>query len=221
MAPGAPVDTPPVSLSQSCGAGARTGNLFQKGVLDVKDKERNYFTALYDVVRMVHASLDVSTVLQEIVKAVTETMGVKASAIRLLDARRRSLIMGASYGLSRGYLKKGPVLVKESGIDQRALKGELIYTKNAQTDPDFQYSAGAKAEGIKSVIVAPLSTRKGVIGVLRVYSDRVREFSAQETQFLEAAANMSALALENARYHQALQTNYDLLVAHKYRLDDN
>jgi len=186
-----------------------------------KDREKNYFAALYEVVRMVHGSLDVSTVLQEIVKAVTEAMGVKASSIRLLDSRRRTLVMGASYGLSKGYLKKGPVLVKESGIDQKALKGELIYIKNAQTDPDFQYSAGAKAEGIKSVIVAPLITKKSVIGVLRVYSDRIREFSAQETRFLEAVANLSALALENARFHQALQTNYDLLVAHKYRLDDN
>jgi len=189
--------------------------------MDVKDKEKNYFSALYDVVRMVHASLDVSTVLQEIVRAVVETMGGKASAIRLLDARKRSLVMGASFGLSKGYLKKGPVLVKESGIDQKALKGELIYIKNAQTDPDFQYSAGAKAEGIKSVTVAPLVTGKKVIGVLRIYSDRVREFSAQELQFLEAGASLSAMALENARYHQALQTNFDLLVAHKYRLDDN
>lgn len=186
-----------------------------------KDKEKNYFTALYDVVRVVHSSLDVGTVLEEIVKAVTEAMDVKASSIRLLDARKRSLVIGASHGLSRGYLKKGPVLVKESGVDQKALKGELIYIKNAQTDPDFQYSAGAKAEGIKSVIVAPLITKKSVIGVLRVYSDRVREFSSQEIQFLEAVANLSALALENARFHKALQTNYDLLVAHKYRLDDN
>jgi signal transduction protein with GAF and PtsI domain len=195
--------------------------ILQKGGMDVKDKEKNYFTALYDVVRMVHASLDVSTVLQEIVKAVVETMEVKASAIRLLDSRKRSLVMGASFGLSKGYLKKGPVLVRESGIDQKALKGELISVRNAQTDPDFQYSSGARAEGIKSVIVAPLTTRKTVIGVLRVYSDKVREFTAQEIQFLEAVANLSALALENARYHQALQTNYDLLVAHKYRLDDN
>jgi signal transduction protein with GAF and PtsI domain len=193
--------------------------------MDVKDKgkekEKNYFAALYDVVRMVHGSLDVATVLQEIVKAVTEAMEVKAASIRLLDARRRTLVMGASHGLSKGYLKKGPVLVKESGIDQKALKGELIYIRNAQTDPDFQYSEGAKTEGIKSVIVAPLITKKSVIGVLRVYSDRIREFSEQETRFLEAVASLSALALENARFHQALQTNYDLLVAHKYRLDDN
>jgi len=189
--------------------------------MDVKDKEKNYFTALYDVVRMVHSSLDVSTVLQEVVKAVVETMGVKASSIRLLDARKKTLIMGASYGLSKGYIRKGPVLLKESGIDQKVLRGELIYIKNAQTDPDFQYGAGAKAEGIKSVIVAPLITAKKVIGVLRIYSDKVREFNAQEVQFLEALASLSALALDNARYHQVLQTNFDLLVAHKYRLDDN
>lgn len=220
MASRAPVDTLPDSMKPFLDTDGRTVKS-QKGVMDVKDKEKNYFTALYDVVRMVHASLDVSTVLQEIVKAVVETMGVKASSIRLLDARKRTLVMGASFGLSKGYLKKGPVLVKESGIDQKALRGELIYIKNAQTDPDFQYGAGAKAEGIKSVIVVPLITAKKVVGVLRIYSDRVREFNAQEVQFLEAVAGLSALALENARYHQALQTNFDLLVAHKYRLDDN
>lgn len=60
-----------------------------------------------------------------------------------------------------------------------------------------------------------------MIGVLRVYTDKVREFNEQETKFLESVANLSALALENARLHQALKTNYELLIAHKYRLDDN
>lgn len=189
--------------------------------MDVKDKEKNYFSALYDVVRVIHSSLDLPTVLQEIVKAVVETMNVKASSLRLLDARRKMLVMGASHGLSKGYIRKGPVIIKESGLDQKVLLGKPIYIKNVQTDPDFQYGAGAKAEGIKSVIVAPLITQKKVIGVLRVYTDKVREFNKQEIQFLEAVANLSALALDNARLHQALQTNYDLLVAHKYRLDDN
>jgi signal transduction protein with GAF and PtsI domain len=189
--------------------------------MDVKDKEKNYFTVLYDVVRLIHSSLDVNTVLEEVVKAVVNALEVKASSIRLLDSRRKALILGASYGLSKGYIKKGPVLVKESGLDQKVLKGELIYLKNAQTDPDFQYGSGAKTEGIKSVIVSPLIAEKRVIGVLRVYTDKVREFNNQEIQFLEAVANLSALALNNARLHQVLQTNYDLLIANKYRLDDN
>ena len=68
----------------------------------MKDKEKNYFTVLYDVVRDVRSSLEVSTVLQEIVKAMVDTIGVKASSLRLLDSRKKSLIMEASYGLSRG-----------------------------------------------------------------------------------------------------------------------
>ncbi|MBN2297660.1 MAG: GAF domain-containing protein [Deltaproteobacteria bacterium] len=187
----------------------------------MKDKEKNYFIALYDVARVINASLDMTTVLEQIVKSVVEALNVKASSIRLLDSKKKSLIMGAAHGLSKGYIRKGPVVVKESGLDQKALKGELIWIKNAQTDPDFQYGAGARTEGIKSVIVIPLKTENKVIGVLRVYTDKIREFNNQEVQFLEAVANLSALALEKARLHQALQTNYDLLIAHKYRLDDN
>ncbi len=40
-------------------------------------------------------------------------------------------------------------------------------------------------------------------------------------KFMEAVANLSAIALENARLHQALQRDYDLLIEHKYRIDDN
>ncbi|HNR51245.1 MAG TPA: GAF domain-containing protein [Deltaproteobacteria bacterium] len=184
-------------------------------------KEKDYFLALYEVAKVISASLDVTKVLEEIVKSVARAVDAKASSIRLLDSRKKALIMGASYGLSKGYLRKGPVLIKESGLDQKAMTGQLIWIKNAQTDPGFQYGAGAKAEGIKSVIVVPLKVEKNVIGVLRVYTDKVREFNEQETKFLESVANLSALALENARLHQALKTNYELLIAHKYRLDDN
>jgi len=187
----------------------------------VKVKEKDYFLALYEVAKVISASLDVTKVLEEIVKSVARAVDAKASSIRLLDSRKKALIMGASYGLSKGYLRKGPVLIKESGLDQKAMTGQLIWIKNAQTDPGFQYGAGAKAEGIKSVIVVPLKVEKNVIGVLRVYTDKVREFNEQETKFLESVANLSALALENARLHQALKTNYELLIAHKYRLDDN
>ncbi len=187
----------------------------------MKAKEKNYFAALYEVAMMVNSSLEMSQVLDDIVKAVVKTMSVKASSIRLLDARKKQLVMGAADGLSAPYIKKGPVNVEESGLDKKVLKGEMIFIKDAQTDADFQYKDWAKTEGIKSVLVVPLMVEKKPIGVLRVYSDTLREFGEEENHFVEAVANLSAVALENARLHQALQTNYDLLVAHKYRVDDN
>ncbi len=187
----------------------------------MKGKELDYFSALYEMAKVVNASLDPDRVLNEIVNFVTKAMSVKACSIRLLDSREKKLVMGAYCGLSDSYVQKGPILIEESGIDRKALEGKTIYVKNAQTDKDFQYMDKARSEGIKSVLVVPLVADKKVIGVLRVYTGRVREFSEEEIKFLEAVANLSAIAIENARLHQMLKLRYDLMNAHKYRIDDN
>jgi signal transduction protein with GAF and PtsI domain len=184
-------------------------------------REKDYFTALYEVAKVINASLEPSEVLEKIACCVTEAMKVKACSIRLLDARGKRLLMGAACGLSKGYLVKGPVLVKESGIDRKALGGRTIWIRDAQSDKGFQYSAEAKKEKIRSVLVTPLLVGKKAIGVLRAYTGEERKFDKQEIRFLEAVASLSAIALDNARLYNALKTNYDLLVEHKYRIDDN
>ncbi len=187
----------------------------------MKGKKMDYFAALYNVAKVINASLDLPHVLSEIVRCVTENMGVKASSLRLLDPRKKKLLLAATHGLTTGYIRKGPVLVEKSGLDRKALKGKSILIKDAQTDKNFQYRDRAKEEGIKSVLVVPLGIGKKIIGVLRVYTDRVRDFSGKDIQFLEAVASLSTLAIENARLHQNLKTDCDLLTAYKFRLDDN
>jgi len=187
----------------------------------MKEKDLDYFTALYNVARVINASLDPALILKEIVICIVSALQLKAAGIRLLDSRGKKLFLGAAYLLSYHYLKKGPVLIEESGIDKSALLGKTLWLKDVRTDPSFQYRDMAKEEGIKSVLVLPLSHEGKVIGVLRVYSDNVRKFQVQEVRFLEAVANLSAIALDNARLHQKLQLNCDLMAAHKYRIDDN
>lgn len=185
------------------------------------EKGWDYFNALYDVARTVNGSLEPGEVLERIVAAVKEAMCVKAAVLRVLGGKGRELRMGACVGLSTGYIRKGPVTVKDSRLDQRALTGETIYLRDAQTDGDFQYGDRARDEGIRSVLVVPLMVEGRAVGVLRAYADDVREFDAHEIRFLEAVANLSAVALENARLHQALKTDYNLLLAYSDRLDDN
>jgi len=187
----------------------------------MKGKDVDYFVALYDVARVINASLEPSKVLEKIVQSVVRAMGVKASSIRLLDSRERMLVLGAASGLSKKYVHKGPILVEESGLDRKVLKGRSVWLKDAQTAKDFQYGAMAKVEGIISVLVVPLMLEKKAIGVLRVYADRIRKFREEELKFLKAVANLSAIALDNARMHERLQTRLDLMAAHKYRIDDN
>lgn len=187
----------------------------------MKEGNTDYFAALYEVARAINASLDPTKVLEKIVQSVVAAVGVKAGSIRLLDARKKQLVLGAAAGLSKGYIRKGPILLEESGLDRKVIKGKTIWIEDVQTDKDFQYGEKARAEGIKSVLVVPLMVEKKGIGVLRVYSEKVRKFSEDELKFLKAAANLSAIALDNARMHAVLQTRFDLLVENKYRIDDN
>jgi GAF domain-containing protein len=182
-------------------------------------KEKDYFAALYDVARVINASLDPCQVLEQIVRSMAEAMHVKACSLRLLDSRRNQLLLGAIHGLSEGCICKGPILVKDSEPDREVLKGKVIHLKDVRTDKDFQDRA--KVEGVQSVLAVPLTVGDKAIGVLKFYTTRTREFDDQEIKFIEAVANLSAIALENARLHEALKTDYDLMVAHKYRLDDN
>ena len=186
-----------------------------------KQKEIDYFTALYDVARVVNASLDPTRVLEEITRCVAKAMNVKACSLRLLASRGKTLEMGASYGLSGEYVDKGPIVIAESKVDQKALEGKTIWLENVQTDNHFQYREKAKAEGIKSVLVLPLIVEKEAIGVLRVYTEDIRKFIDRDLKFLEAVSNLSAIAIDNARHHERLKIKCDLMAEHKYRIDDN
>jgi len=181
-------------------------------------KEKDYFAALYDVARVINASLDPCRVVEEIVRSVTKAMNVKACSVRLLDSRGNNLVFGAVHGLSQGCICEGPVPIPESKLDQEVLKGKIIHLKDVRADTDFE--GRAKAEGVQSVLAVPLMVGKKAIGVLKFYTAAVPEFGKQEMKFVEAVANLSAIALENARLHETLQTKCDLMKAHKYRLDD-
>jgi GAF domain-containing protein len=56
--------------------------------------------------------------------------------------------------------------------------------------------------------------KEGIVGVMRVYTEQPREFSDDDIYFLCAAANLGAIALENARMYEATQKDYE-----EFRLD--
>lgn len=51
------------------------------------------------------------------------------------------------------------------------------------------------------------------IGVLRLYSGQMRQFSGEEIAFATAVADLGALAIENAKLHQALKEQLETLMA--------
>ncbi|MBI4806423.1 MAG: GAF domain-containing protein [Desulfovibrio sp.] len=184
----------------------------------MSDCERNYYRSLYEAVRVINSSLEPMDLLNKIAEQTAKALEVKACSLRLLDKAKHNLLPGASFGLSKGYLRKGKVEVAKSKLDKEALQGKTVYVKDAATDPRFQYQEAAKTEGIISILVVPLKIEDNkIIGVMRVYSGTERTFCDSEVEFLIIMANLSAIAIENARLHQALKSDYELLTAFQYQ----
>jgi GAF domain-containing protein len=170
---------------------------------------RDYYTALYQAALTISSSLELTNVLQSVVKSITEAMQVKACVLRLLDDRTGQLQLSAVYGLSSGYLAKGPVDVEHSPIDSEALSGKNVFIHDVCVDTRFQYKEAAKREGIVSVLCVPLEVRGEAIGVMRVYTETPSVFHEDDVQFLSVLASLAALAIDNANLYENLKNSYD------------
>ncbi len=177
----------------------------------MQSQEKLYFDSFREVVKAVNSTLDRQEVLDLLVSNVTQVMDLKASAIRLLDEKKRALELVASHGLSEKYLNKGPVDADMSIAD--AMEGKTISIYNVIEDPRSQYPKQAQEEGIVSIISVPLRIKGGVIGVMRLYTPESREFSQEEINSAEALAEMGAIAIENARMFERIKRDYKTLMS--------
>ena len=162
-------------------------------------------STLSDVASVLTSTLDLSEVLNLIVKTVAERLNVKAATIRLFDRNRDELVVRAVHNLSAEYLSKGPVHISRSKIDQEALKGRVVYIADVRSDGRVIYRAEATREGLRSGLSVGLVSKNVPVGVLRVYTGRVHEFSEDEVRLFKAMADQAAVAIENARLYSLRQ----------------
>mgnify|MGYP001822058475 CR=1 FL=1 len=180
----------------------------------MKTQDRMYFDSFREVVKAVNSTLDRQEVLDLLVSNVAQVMGLKACAIRMLHGKKRTLELLASHGLSERYINKGSLDADKSIAD--AMEGKTVSVYNATEDPRIQYPKDAEEEGIGSMISVPLSCKGQVIGVLRLYTAEPREFSETELDFAEALSEVGALAIENARMHEAVKEDNIAIMSEMY-----
>lgn len=166
-------------------------------------REQTYLQLLLGVIKAITSNMDGEAVLRLIVHKVPEVLEVDAATIRLLDPSGRRLILKAASGLSDTYLNRGPVDAEKSVLE--ALGGTPIAVTDAASDPRIQYHEAARAEGIRSILVAPIPIRGQISGVLRLLTKSPREFDRQELDLAAALAEQCGIALENARAYSEQQ----------------
>jgi len=169
---------------------------------------------LYEVARTVSSSLRIREVLDTIASQAVSAMDARACSIRLLHPETGELERAASSGLSETYWAKGPVTVPGSDLDARVLEGEAVVVLDAQNDERWQYPEAAKREGLTSVLSLPLRARDSILGVMRIYANRRRQFTDDEVDLLGAFAHSAAVGIENANlYEEARRGSFETIRA--------
>jgi GAF domain-containing protein len=174
----------------------------------MEEAKERYYQSLSQVAAALNSAHAPDSVLRLIVMNIVKTLGVKGCSLMLLTPDRKLLLHTVAHGLSDWYFRKGPVSADNSISE--ALKGKPITVMDATKDERIQYREQAKREGIVSILSAPMSLRGEIIGVIRVYSAALRQFTMEDIYFVSTVANLGAIALENARLYEAVQKDYTM-----------
>jgi GAF domain-containing protein len=170
-----------------------------------------YFRTLHEVTQAILSTQDSEQVMQLIVDKTIDIMQVKAAALRLRNETTHELELIVSTGLSDKFLAKGQPHTDQS--ISATMAGETVLILDTATDSRLEYPTETVAEGIVSILSLPIVARQRVVGVLRLYSADKRQYSQEEATFLSALAEISGVAIMNARLYEKRQNDLSFWTA--------
>jgi signal transduction protein with GAF and PtsI domain len=163
------------------------------------ESSQNFFSGLCRICIDLASADSRQEAMDLLVSGCARVMKAKGCSIRILDEKRELLELGAAYGLSEQYLRKGPVEVAKAPLDRDAIRGEIVDIGDCSKEQCMLYPEEAAREGIESMLCVPLRVKDRIIGVLRVYRSEPRKATPQEINTAVTLAAQGGNILEKFR----------------------
>jgi len=166
-----------------------------------KDKRINQLSLLFEATRVLNSTLDLSELLELILKIAQTEVKADRGTVFLVDRKRNELWSIAASGLDHQELR----IPFGKGVAGRvAVSGEVINSEDAYAldcfDPSFDQRLNFRT---KSLLSLPIRQHSGeVVGVLQLLNAQSGHFSADDVEFLTKLSGHMAMALENAQLHR-------------------
>lgn len=135
---------------------------------------------------------------------------VDLGCISLIEPQTQIVKVAALQGAHNAdQLRAAPMRVGQGATGWVAEKGEPIAIVDVAHDARWVHTSATEAEGIVSFLGVPLCAGERPIGVIELTTRTRRAFTQTEIDFLQTLAGQAAIAIENARLHDALQQRVD------------
>jgi K+-sensing histidine kinase KdpD len=164
-----------------------------------QSSQQQRLAKLYEVSRAIGGSLDLQTVLNQVMDAIISLTGAERGFLMMLDDDGDLRVRVARHFDSESS-DSGAVAISRTVANKVFQSGQPVVTTNAQEDPRFSGTQSIVSQALRSIMATPLRVRGQVIGVVYV-DNRVRTglFSEQDLDMLDAFAGQAGVAIENAR----------------------
>jgi PAS domain S-box-containing protein len=165
-------------------------------------------TKLYEVTAHLTATLDLDSVLDQIVTKTVDLLGCDASGVYVPDEARGGLAFRRGLHLDETLTRDLIVNIGE-GVAGRAFQQRRpVSTSDRLADQGLRYTPTA-AELIqrapRAYLAVPIGVREEVLGVLVAYFFEPHQFSEKEIQLLSSLAAHTAIAMDNARHYEEVR----------------
>ena len=176
-----------------------------------QDAELGRLRALTSTAEVINSSLDLTTVLAEVMDTIIRLTGAERGFMMLKD-QFGELQFRIARGMERESLNKSDFQVSRTILKTVAEGGQPVVTTNAAADPRFSAQESVIGYNLRSIVCVPLKFKGEVTGVIYV-DNRIRTglFTEKERDLLAAFANQAAIAIENARQYQRVLELKELL----------
>ena len=169
---------------------------------------------LYELARDLSSSLELDTVLRNVMDRVITLMKASRGFIVLVDPATRALSVQMSSGEADPE-KAREFLGSRTAIEHVVEAGEAVLSTDASLDDRFKAKSSVILQNLRSILAVPLVTKDKVIGA--VYVDNPFQaaiFEETDKDFLQAIADLAAIAIDNARQYERSEFLRELFELH-------
>jgi len=174
--------------------------------LSVLKTELNFngLSTLYQIARIVSAGGHLDTMMSEILRILELQAGMKRGMISILNKEQTELVVEIAHGVPPHLRQNGKYRIGEGITGQVAETGRAIAIPRLENQPAFLDRTGARRDlalADLAFLCVPIKAKDVLVGVLSVDVVSVEDQVTLdgELQFLEAIANLIALAVEERR----------------------
>ena len=156
---------------------------------------------LYEVARDLSSSLELKVVLGKVMDRVINLMHAARGFIVLVDPDTNAMSVEQAGG-DADEEKSRHFLGSKTVIEQVVKTGKAVVSTDASIDDRFKGQQSVILQNLRSIIAVPLVTKGKVIGAVYVDNPfRAAIFEEKDKEFLQAIADLAAIAIDNARQY--------------------